>query len=130
MSKAAYDRGTLVIRQQIDRELADKPKPHPDSIALMHAKRVNENLRQRIESLESELAKAKQYLAIARSERNLLKQEIVERENKYQFLFDCWESSKKRADQFKRSWEKASRLLRMLPPHLVAEARADGEHRN
>ena len=129
MGKAAYERGSQVIRDQIDREQSSKPKRHPSEIALFHAERINGNLKQKIQSLEFELDKSKQYLRLARAERDALKDEVKQRDEKITFYKGLCRSLNEHAERMKRSWHKASNLLRMIPAATVEEARSTGEHR-
>lgn len=122
MGVAAYQRGSQVIRDQIDREQAEKPKPHPAEIALFHAERINGNLRAKVESLESQLEKARQYLRLARLERDALRDQAVRDGKRIKSLME-------HGERMKRSWLKASKLLRLIPSSIVNDARSTGEHR-
>lgn len=108
MGNAAYNRGTQVLRDQITRDTEAKPKRHHAEIALHHAERINNNLKSRIASLEEEVEKAKLYLRLARAERDALKLEVKEREQKIEFYKTMCCSLRSRGEKLKRSWQKAS----------------------
>lgn len=130
MGNAAYNRGTQVLRNQITRDMEAKPKRHPAEISLNHAERINNSLKGRIAILEKEVEKAKLYLRLARADRDALKLEIQEREERIEFYKTLCGSLRSRCEKLKRSWQKASKLLRMMPMDLVSAVRSTGEHRN
>jgi len=129
MGKAAYERGSKVIRERIAREQAEKPQRHPAEISLYHAERINSNLKRKIESLELRLERCERYLRLARAERDALNDDVEALDEKITFYKGWCRSLNANAERLKRSWEKASRLLRLLPRDLVVEARSTGEHR-
>jgi len=129
MGVAAYNRGTKLVREQIARDFDELPKRHPAEISLHHAERINANLKARVASLEADLGRAKTYMEAARLERDLLKEELAEKERWNATLKSLVQSANARADQIKRSWIKASNLLKLLPKDLVDEVRSRGEHR-
>jgi chromosome segregation ATPase len=129
MGVAAYNRGTKLVREQIARDFDELPKRHPAEVSLYHAERINENLKAKVESLQQDLDRAKQYLELARLERDALKAEIAETGKWVNTLKGIVHAANERADKFKRSWIKASNLLRLLPKDLVDEVRDRGEHR-
>lgn len=130
MGNAAYNRGSKVIRDQIDRELAARPRKHPAEIALHHAERINGNLRDRVADLESELEKAKRYVRMARLERDMLKDELADARLHHDRLKLAFAGLRESYARVRRSWMKASRLLRMMPADMVRAARESGEHRD
>jgi DNA repair exonuclease SbcCD ATPase subunit len=118
-----------VIRDQIDREMESKPKEHPAEIALRHAERINGDLKARCEQLEAELDKARKHLELARSERDFYKSEVKDRDEVIESNKEAYASVVEYAGKMRRSWQKASNLLRMMPLDLVNKAREPGEHR-
>lgn len=130
MGNAAYERGTQVIRNSIDRDVELLPKRHPAEVALFHAERINSSLKEKIAALQSELETAKKYLAVARAERNVLKEELREQEMQIHFWKTLCSSIHRQCAKFRRSWLKASNLLRLIPASVVSEAREEGKHRD
>lgn len=129
MGKAAYERGSAVIRRQIAEDFDALPKRHPAEIALHHAERINGNLKARIESLEAELERARRYMSLARLERDATKEDVAKEKKRSERWKQMCRSVMERASKMERSWRKASALLRMLPADLVREARETGDHR-
>lgn len=78
MGAAQYNRGTAVARRQIDAELAEKRpaiERRMDRAALEERLAV---LEARNARLESDLGRAKRYLALARAERDAAREELHE----------------------------------------------------
>ena len=120
MGTAAYNRGTKAIREQIDRELADKK---PALYEPYYLERDVKPLRDRIKELEANLTSAKRALA---SSRAML---AVERDNRAEerTLQDArvkehWAL----AERYRHSWEKASAMIRAcLTPEQVDQYRQE-----
>lgn len=118
MGHAAYGRGSAAIRRQIDAEakVATRDESKPLNWADDRARLVN-----RIAQLENDLAKSKRALA---SSRAMLSVERDNRAAEMELLDSRVKEWISAALRYKRSWEKASRLIReCLTPEQVAEYR-------
>lgn len=122
MGIASYNRGTKVVNAHL-------PKPSDQAFYRSAAENRADAAEARAKAAEAELARARACIARLRAEKAVLQDELNATREKARGLGADrrrWALAALRAE---RCWIKASKLLRMLPRHLVEEARATGEHR-
>lgn len=112
------EKGAAILRLQIDESLAGYDGTRG---ALLN--RID-SLTARAEAAEAELARCRRALAAARA------QQVIDRERTRELaadrgrLSDLLTRARLGALRVRRSWERASALLRLLPPEQVYELRA------
>lgn len=116
MGVAAYNRGTMLIRDQADRDVqATLP-----AIERRHYSELNKEQAATIASLQNDLERARRLIGLLRAEKAVLRDELSETRDK---LTNRARNAERQSRRFYRSWVKASRLLRMFSPAQVQSAR-------
>jgi hypothetical protein len=118
MGVAAYNRGSTAIARQLQPQYG---------AAWERGARDNriQMLIGRAERAEHDLERAKRLIRLLRAEKACLRDDLASEREAHDatrgFVSRMWQS----LGSVRRSWQKASALLRLLPPNVVNELRAE-----
>jgi predicted nucleic acid-binding Zn-ribbon protein len=117
MGVAAYNRGSRAVAAQIGK---------PGEAAFIRGARDNRisALTVRAEAAEGDLVKARRLIALLRAEKADLRQQITEERQSHASTRGMLKAMHETLSRVRRSWHKASAMLRLLPPDSVQELRA------
>lgn len=122
MGIAAYNRGSAVIRRQADCDVADIPASQIERSA---SDNREDMLRTRLASAELDLSKARRLIALLRAEKACLRDELTEERASHAASRSMLSRMFAALGRVRRSWHKASALLRLLPVETVNALRAE-----